>query len=66
MDNFVELLIMPIRRVIVFLFSLQIGSTSLGSLIVVGILISIMIALITHSHGADFGTMIGKIRRKGE
>lgn len=66
MDNIVNILIMPIRRVIVFLFSLPIGNTSLGSLILIGILFSILIGIVTHSHGADFGGFISKIRGKGK
>ena len=66
MDNFVEILIMPIRRVIVMLFSLEVGSTTLGSLILIGILFSVLIAIITHAHGSDFGGFISKIRGKGK
>lgn len=66
MDNFVEILIMPIRRVVVMLFSLEVGSTTLGSLVLIGILFSVLIAIITHAHGSDFGGFIHKIKGNGK
>ena len=61
MADFIEVLILPLRRVVVFLWSLQVGNTTLGSLIMIGILFSILIAILTHSHGFDFGHGINKL-----
>lgn len=59
----IEVMVLPFQRVYTLLMSISVGGVSLGSLIIIGVLVSIVIGVITHYNG-NIG-FISRIFKKG-
>ena len=66
LQNVFDVMVMPLKRVFVLLWSIEVGGTSLGALILIGIIVSVLIGIVMHSHGFDFGSGIRKMKGKGD
>lgn len=62
-----NVMVLPFQRVYTFLMSVQIGNTSLGALIIIGVLVSIVIGVVTHYAYSHSPSNLGAgIKKKGD
>lgn len=64
MSDLLDVVTIPIRKLAQLLFSLTIGNTNIGSLIVIGFLFVVIISAIMHITGVPrgIGRIVSKIR----
>lgn len=62
MADLFQVVTVPLKKIAQLLFSLQIGNTNLGSLIVTGFIFVVLISAIMH--GGNIIGRIGELRRK--
>lgn len=64
MSDLLDVVTIPIRKIAQLLFSLTIGNTNIGSLIVIGFLFVVIISAIMHITGVPrgIGRIVSKIR----
>lgn len=64
MSDLLEVVTIPLKKIAQLLFSLTVGETNIGSLIVIGFLFVVLISAIMHITGVPrgIGRIVSKIR----
>lgn len=66
MASLIQVVTYPLRNIAQLLFNLVVGTTSVGSLLVVGSIFIVLISAIMHAtvHGGGIGNIVHKIKDK--
>ena len=60
MQDLFDIVTTPLKKLVALIFSLSIGNTNLGSIIVIGFIFVVMISVITHMSGSPHIGSIGR------
>lgn len=64
MTDLVDVVTIPIKKIVNLIFSLSVGTTNLGSIIITGMLFAVLIGAIMHVSGKGVTRFIERIGKK--